>query len=326
MSGTDFRILALDGGGIRGAYAAAVLATIEHATGKRLVDHFDLIVGTSTGGIIALGLGLGIPAIDILRFYREQGPKIFPSQRLHQRVVRCLRQWVAAKHDQDALESALSKVFEKRRLGDSKCRLVIPAYNVATNDVLLFKTAHHHKYGLDYKRDAVEVAMATAAAPTYFRLSVTDAGEHLVDGGVWANCPAVVGIVEALSLGIPVADIRMLSVGTLAEARSFSDKARRGGILAYRTGIVELFQDAQSRSAIAQTQLLLGDRHLRIDHRVAPKKFPMDDARGISELIALGATSGQHHYNEVSVKFLSTTAHPFIPSHPVLPYVAPRSA
>jgi patatin-like phospholipase/acyl hydrolase len=317
MSGPEFRILALDGGGIRGAYSAAVLATIEEATGKRIVDHFDLIVGTSTGGIIALGLALGVPASDVLRFYQEHGPAIFPSRRKHQRVARWLRRWVAPKHDRAVLEAALSSVFKTRRLGEANCRLVIPAYNAATNDVLLFKTAHSHKYGLDYRRTAVEVALATAAAPTYFELSITGAGEHLIDGGVWANCPAVVGIVEALNMGIPVSQIQLLSVGTLVEARSFSAKAMSGGILGYRTGIVELFQDAQTRSALAQARLLLQDRYLRIDQHVQPKRFPMDDARRIGELIALGVASGQHRYGTVAEKFLAAPAVPFVPAHSV---------
>ena len=74
------RILALDGGGIKGAFAAAFLATIEEATGKRVADHFDLIAGTSTGGIIALGLGLGMSGREIVQFYVNDGPRIFDQQ------------------------------------------------------------------------------------------------------------------------------------------------------------------------------------------------------------------------------------------------------
>jgi uncharacterized protein len=81
-----FRILSLDGGGIKGAFTAAVLAEWEKATGRVIVDHFDLFSGTSTGGIIALGLGLGIPAERMLQFYKEQGPKIFPNVTAQQKL------------------------------------------------------------------------------------------------------------------------------------------------------------------------------------------------------------------------------------------------
>src|SRR4051794_26793503 len=79
MSGVK-RILSIDGGGIRGAMPVAFLARVEEITGKNIVEHFDLIVGTSTGGIIAVGLGLGLSAADILSFYREWGPGIFGYQ------------------------------------------------------------------------------------------------------------------------------------------------------------------------------------------------------------------------------------------------------
>ena len=77
-----FRILSLDGGGIKGAFSAAALAVLEETTGHRCVDHFDLISGTSTGGIIAIGLGLGLSARAIADFYQEQGPIIFPNTSL----------------------------------------------------------------------------------------------------------------------------------------------------------------------------------------------------------------------------------------------------
>src|SRR5690606_5558965 len=128
------RILSIDGGGIKGALPAAFLATIEQQTKKRIVDHFDLIVGTSTGGIIALGLGLGIPATDILRFYIERGPTIFGGaapgfcSRL-KHFGRKVRRLIRPKYSPDNLRNALTDVFGERRLGESETRLVIPAYH-----------------------------------------------------------------------------------------------------------------------------------------------------------------------------------------------------
>src|SRR6516162_8324692 len=79
MNSQPFRILSLDGGGIMGAFAASALATFERATGRRIVEHFDLITGTSTGGIIAVGLAMGASAAEICSFYETQGPNIFPA-------------------------------------------------------------------------------------------------------------------------------------------------------------------------------------------------------------------------------------------------------
>src|SRR4051794_19029634 len=96
------RILSIDGGGLKGALPAAFLAEVEEATGKRIVDNFDLITGTSTGGIIAIGLGLGIPAREILRFYQSHGPAVFrqDARRLwaFEKVYRAARQLRRAKY------------------------------------------------------------------------------------------------------------------------------------------------------------------------------------------------------------------------------------
>src|SRR5262249_40387630 len=78
LGDTTFRILSLDGGGIKGTFTASVLATWEKLTGLKLAEHFDLIAGTSTGGILALGLGMGLSADDILKFYVDRGPTVFP--------------------------------------------------------------------------------------------------------------------------------------------------------------------------------------------------------------------------------------------------------
>src|SRR6202140_48322 len=163
-----FRILSLDGGGIKGAFTAAVLAEWEKQTGRVIADHFDLIAGTSTGGIIALGLGLGLPATEILEFYQKEGPKIFPNITAHQTLSLNLRHLWGPKYSAEPLRKALKGVFGDKRLKDSKCRLLIPAYDVVAGRVYLFKTRHDPRFIFDQDALAVEVALATAAAPTFF--------------------------------------------------------------------------------------------------------------------------------------------------------------
>jgi patatin-like phospholipase/acyl hydrolase len=190
-----FRILSLDGGGIKGAFTASVMAALEADTGKAAADYFDLITGTSTGGIVAIGLGLGLAANAIVDFYCKHGPTIFPSTSLVQRTRNSLRQLFAPKHSHDVLKEALREVLGDRRFGESKTRLVITTYDANAGRIFLLKTAHHERFKYDYRAPAVDVALATSAAPTYFQSSPfpDHAGASYVDGGVWANCPALIG-------------------------------------------------------------------------------------------------------------------------------------
>jgi patatin-like phospholipase/acyl hydrolase len=97
-----FQILSLDGGGIKGPFSSAVLAAIEEDLGVNVVDHFDLITGTSTGGIIALGLGLGLRPREIVEFHLSKGPQIFPRWY----GFKPLRQWISCQFSQKPLMRA----------------------------------------------------------------------------------------------------------------------------------------------------------------------------------------------------------------------------
>src|SRR5436309_4125962 len=141
------KILSIDGGGIKGVFPASFLATVEDAIRRNVADYFDLIVGTSTGGIIALGLGLGLSAKEILSFYEEHGPSIFRGSR----VTRALRQVGISKYSSDALRVALQTVFGERKLGESSTRLVVPSCNLDTGEVHIWKTSHHPRLERDHK-------------------------------------------------------------------------------------------------------------------------------------------------------------------------------
>ncbi len=153
-----FQILALEGGGLKGLFAAAVLAALEKDLGQPLTDHFDLIAGTSAGGIIALGLGAGLTPRAIVEFYIEKGPVIFPDA-LHR--LRSVRHLVQSKYGSSDLRAAVQEIFGDAMLGDSAKQLVVPAYNLDADEVYVFKTAHHEKLRRDYRVPLWEVAMAT---------------------------------------------------------------------------------------------------------------------------------------------------------------------
>lgn len=315
MSAT-FRVLSLDGGGIKGTYPAAFLARLEQMTQRRVVDYFDLIVGTSTGGIIALALGLGVPASEILRFYVERGPEIFPLVGVSDRLFGVARHAFRAKHDTGVLRQALTEVFGDRMIGESQTRLVIPSYDGSSGDVYLFKTAHHPRFERDYAERAVDVALATSAAPTYLPSFVGSAGITHVDGGVWANCPAAVAVIEALTnLNQPYGSVDLLTVGTTQEPLHVPKSKAVGGLLQWMRFAPTLLMQAQAKGALAHAKLLTGDRMLRITETVGPDRFKLDDPRGIQDLQALGDKAARHFAREVAERFLTSKAEPFIPFH-----------
>ncbi len=277
-----FQILSLDGGGIKGLFSAAVLAHIEEDCGVRIREHFDLITGTSTGGIIALGLGLGLSPREIVQFYCEHGPAIFRDTIR----ARGLTHWVHRKFPAAPLLSSLQKCFGDATLAKSTKRLVVPSYNLGEDDVYLFKTPHHSRLKRDFKVPMWKVAMATSAAPTYFPAFRQVDHVRLVDGGVWANNPTMVGIVEAVSmLNVPLDAIRVLSLGTSDPVTRRPSRLDWGGLLPWAKSAVNVVMRGQSLGAHKQALHLLGkdasgkDKVARLDPRVPDGLFKMDCLR-----------------------------------------------
>lgn len=319
-----FRILSLDGGGIKGTFTASVLTKLEEDTGQAIVDHFDLITGTSTGGILAIGLGLGIRAREILNFYQDKGPTIFPSTSLVQRVRGMLSQLWKPKHSHLVLRNALEDVFGTRKFGESKCRLVIPTYDAVAGRIFLMKTAHDERFKYDINAQAVDVALATSAAPTYFSAASFSAHDNTsyVDGGVWANSPVMVGLTEAVAfLGASLADIDVLSIGTTTKPFNIARHAD-DGIAQWNSGLVNLMFEGQMEAAQAQAGLLLNGRLHRINVMVKEDEFSLDDARlkKIEHLISLGRgeANKKEHLEAVTSRFLNGEKAPvFKPLHKI---------
>ena len=113
-----FRILSLDGGGIKGTFTASVVANLESMLGGRMAPYFDLITGTSTGGIIALAMGVGLGGSEILKFYADKGPFIFPNIGMHRRALYAARHVFRPKHSSAVLKKHLVEVFGELKAGD----------------------------------------------------------------------------------------------------------------------------------------------------------------------------------------------------------------
>jgi patatin-like phospholipase/acyl hydrolase len=316
LGDSTFRILSLDGGGIKGTFTAAVLAAweevLERKHSGKLTDHFDLIAGTSTGGILALGLGMGLRARDILAFYEQRGPTVFPLTSLGRKFRYRLRQVFTAKYPQEALRGELGAAFASapgKKMRDSACRLVIPAAHALTGSVHLFRTNHHPDVTAHAESRAVDVALATAAAPTYFSAATVDASSY-VDGGVWANNPTLAALTEAVSrLHVPLNRVDILSIGTTAAPYS-GRKTLEAGFAGWLKGgrIIELLMHAQAQGTIALANSLAGrPRILRVDLTLVPNEVSLDNIERIGNLKDYGRKVAQDEGTvaDVMARFLN---------------------
>lgn len=316
------RILCIDGGGILGTFPAAFLAGLEqHLQGRPIGSYFDLIAGTSTGGIIAIGLAMGLRASDLLDLYERRGPEIFgqgrgPIADFFYDKLRLGRRLVMNKHNSEPLCAVLEEALGRKRIGDATTRLLIPAWNPVARSVYIYKTAHHARLRNDYKCLAVDAAMATAAAPTYFRQHVTQHAVGLTDGGTWANNPTALAVVEAVTmLGWPGESLYVLSLGCLEETYTIR---KWSGIGTLGSKVIKLFMDGQSHGAMGIAKLLTGHEHerdaiYRINHTVPYNAYKMDDTRVIQDLKGLGYSFARDRQPVLDPVFFTQPAAAFVP-------------
>ena len=263
-----------------------------------------------------MALGLGLRAEEVLNFYQEYGPTIFPSTGIHRRFGLSLKRLVRPKHSSNVLRQRLAEAFRERRLGDALTLLAIPCFDCNAGRIQMFKTAHHERFVHDYKVAAVDVALATSAAPTYFSAFNTADGQSFLDGGIWANCPIMMGLLEAIYvLGVSPLDLHILSVGTTDAPFDVSRVKRIGGLLTWGTTALSLLMRAQVDAAMSQAQLIIGDRVLRLDAITRLGRFSLDDSRPISELVGLGTFTAKDKFQIVADRFLKSATAPFLPRH-----------
>ena len=306
-SDQPFRILSLDGGGIRGIFPAAILADLErtYLAGDSVAEYFDLITGTSTGGILALGLAAGMTAGELLDLYITRGREIFPPEL---RALRKIRQLFFHAYGRGSMDQILEEVLGTTKLRDAQVRLCIPSLDWKYGDVYVFKTPHHPDYKKDGDEDMAKVAAATAAASTYVR-PVED-GYTFADGGVWANNPIMVGLVEALSsFKTERTDIVILSIGCGEDPYTISRLQRLLGGKLLWANIIFAAMHFQSMNALGQAGLLIGrDRITRLDPP-SGGEIDLDDWRKAKAILPGEAASAMAQYGaQIASTFLTTKA------------------
>lgn len=250
------RILSINGGGIRGIIPAGILASIEQQTGQPAATTFDLIAGASTGGILAIGLGLGIPAIKLVSLYIDRGAEIF-SKPWWRRLLPLSR----ARYGSEGLEKVLTDTFGAAKFGDSKTNLLIPTYDQKIMSPYHFKSWDSK----DNTIEAVQVGLATSAAPTYFPASGVD---DYVDGGLVANNPTMNAYAQALKLW-PGESIQVLNLGT-----GFRTVPRRpikdGGLGSWGPRLIDVLMSNAGADTKYMADACLGSSYVCIDAELPP--------------------------------------------------------
>ena len=332
----SYRVLSLDGGGIRGLYTASVLQSlVKHSsqsdgeTDKDIGKAFDLIVGTSTGGILACALAMGVSLSKIIELYSHKGKKVFthpvPDGGLKQ-LLWAFKNKSNAIRSSKALAQELQNIFDNKTMkqlyDERQIALCITAVHVRDHAPQIFKTPCKG-YNTDNNRKLVDICLATSSAPVLFPITSIPKPENnhtyesFVDGGLWANSPVLTAVMEAMSCSKKDQSIEIISIGTCPPPTGQMVLNRRdsSGLLQWRGGIdlAELAMDVQSKAnhLIADflcTQIQNSGKNISV-HRLKQTMPPTAQAKFLSLdqagertcqiLQELGEKDGKEIYEEV---------------------------
>jgi patatin-like phospholipase/acyl hydrolase len=288
-----FKILALDGGGIRGVIPALLLTALESRLKRPIAQAFDLIAGTSTGGILALGLTKpgadGNPAFSaaqLVDLYAEHGRKIFPRSIWHR--TRAFGSAFEEKYQAAPLDEVLEHYFADTRLAAAVTDVLVPAYEIELRTPWFFRSHAARENPQKYDFPMKEVARATSAAPTYFeplRLETQGAPDYwaLVDGGVFANNPAMCAVAEAFST-YGAEELVVVSLGTGAQTRRIPyDEAAKWGLIGWTRPILSVVFDGVSDTVDYQVKQICRSteevqRYFRFQPQLDIGNDDLDDA------------------------------------------------
>ncbi|RZL53345.1 MAG: hypothetical protein EOO93_21050 [Pedobacter sp.] len=331
-----FRILSIDGGGIRGLIPAKVLADLEYELqqtepGKKLHEHFGLICGTSTGAILAIAIALGIPSSNLVDFYKDNAKMIFPRF-----ILKCLpsktRAFFTAIYSNKRLLKKLKEVYTDANngktplLNDLKTNVCVPTFNGNDGAINVLKTKHHVDYTRDYKLPAHDVAMSSASAPIYFPPHTfsfknefgNGQNVNMIDGGLFANNPALIGLFEATDkLGYDLSEISLLSLGT-GKGKQIIKRSWRPKSIFYwlfpNPRIVDIVLDTQAQITEQYIAFLnralerkgMSFEYLRIQHEMSGDNIELNasDKKSLQRMEAIGDELSKRHLFNI-LKFIN---------------------
>jgi len=289
-----YRILSLDGGGIRGLLTVVLIEQLDlRVPGWR--DQIDLFAGTSTGGILALGLAKGLAPAELRAFYYDKGPAIFHDWAWDD--VRDLGRLVGAEYDNANLRTELETAFGRTRLQDLKRRVVVASFDLDNRakhpEARCWNPKFFHNFpgpDTDGRRRVVDVALYTSAAPTYFPTV-----DGYVDGGVVANNPSMAALAQTQdpratmphrpSLG----EISLLSIGSGRVLSRVEGNRQDWGYTQWAKPLIGILLDGTVGVPDYQCRQFLGERYLRLDHSFAPgQAIDLDEWRKRDDLVNIG--------------------------------------
>lgn len=294
-----FRILAIDGGGIRGVISAVLLDFLETRLNAPVAELFDLIVGTSSGGILAAGLTVPakdkqrpkLSAADMLALYVEKGPAIFARSFWH--GVTSVYRLLEEEYNAAPLERFLKSYMGEATLADCLKPVVLTSYDIERRRPYYFKT-RAAQVSPDRNHYLYDAARATSAAPTFFKpaltlsLAASPTRRALIDGGVFVNNPSLCAFSEASSNGIRPEDMLLVSLGTGTANRKIAfDEAKDWGLLGWIRPLFSLMMDGQSdaadfhlRQLLPDAELMSAQRYFRFDTELDIANDNIDEASG----------------------------------------------
>jgi patatin-like phospholipase/acyl hydrolase len=288
-----FKILSLDGGGIRGVIPAVVLTALETRLKRPVAQAFDLIAGTSTGGILALGLTKpgadGTPAFsaeELVELYAEHGREIFSRSVWHR--ARAFGNAVEEKYPAEDLEHVLEHYFADAKLSAATTDVLVTAYEIESRTPWFFSSHAARENREKYDFPMKKVARATSAAPTYFeplKLETEGVPDYwaLIDGGVFANNPAMCAVAEAFNT-YGADELLVVSIGTGAQTRRIAyDEAAGWGLVGWARPILDVVFDGVSDTVDYQVQQICRSteevqRYFRFQTPLDIGNDDMDDA------------------------------------------------
>lgn len=305
------RVLAVDGGGIRGMIPAMVLDHLEQLTGKPCCELFDLVAGTSTGAICALGIavpvapGARLPrysGADLVSLYRDEGPLVF-GRRWFRRLpgFKFMGDLAGPKYPARGVEEVLRRRFahddgSEIMLSEALVDAIVPTYDIAVRAPYFFKRS---KARVDLVDDAPvwQVTRAAAAAPSFFPPALVEPGRGrrvLVDGGVVANNPAMCAYIEALEAQHRRPDLILVSLGTGEHPRPIGYREASGwGVAGWSEQLMGVLLDGESDAVDHQLRRLMAPgRYYRFQTRLLSASDAMDDT-STANLQALERTAHQ---------------------------------
>lgn len=287
MGKHPFKILCIDGGGIKGLFSAQILAKFEEVYDTKISEQFDLICGTSTGGIIALAASANISMSDVVNFYKEKGPKIFAQKRkknLGKLWLKIKQICYKGKYSNEELRKALAEVFKDKKIYESSNLLCIPAFDIITAMPRVFKR-DYKKFTEDNKKTYVDVALATSAAPTYLPIHNLESSQY-VDGGVWANNPSLVGLMEFLyqfANDERFNGVDILSISSLEVAQGNAPKRNYNSFIDWNENLIELFSIGQAKNMTKLFEFLDGKLKFPMNYvRITNEPLSAEHMRNIS--------------------------------------------